>query len=234
MSFTSLAIQDYRHFHAVASLTMYWYFRWCSRMINGICSSCTLTKPRSSISACSRPLDSTMSPLRGSWNPPSHCERWVNCSSHENGVTMRTTPPGFMTAARPSKQASGSGKRHSRLARMTPSKVPSEAASSTKRQASPVRKVTFARTASSTFSECVATISCRRSPSTGTLKQTLSARCMLWAVSMKDLLKSKPSTSSKPSAANSKDAPPTAQPRSKARPRGMVGPITFARSCATR
>mmetsp|Transcript_48714 Transcript_48714/g.139304 ORF Transcript_48714/g.139304 Transcript_48714/m.139304 type:complete len:248 (+) Transcript_48714:130-873(+) len=185
-------------------------------MRKGICSSATLRKPRASISARSRSFDLRGSPVVASCVPPSHLERSVYCSSQEKGVARTTTPPGLITAARPSRQASGSGSRQRRFASRAASKRPREEASSLSRQASPTRKEVRARAAASTFGSWLQTSFCRRSPSMGRPKRISSPRRMRSAASMKDSLKSTPSTS-RPPAASSKLEPPTAQPRSSAR-----------------
>mmetsp|Transcript_58687 Transcript_58687/g.139740 ORF Transcript_58687/g.139740 Transcript_58687/m.139740 type:complete len:218 (-) Transcript_58687:820-1473(-) len=194
---------------------MYWYFRWCSRISNGSCCSETCLKPRCSMSRNSRSLESTTwSP---STYPPSHLDFGVKSSSQEKGVTITTAPPGRMSAWRPSRQASGSGSRHSRLASTAPSKLPNSSAWSLSLHASPVRNTTRCRAAASTLASCCATTSASNSPSSGTLKRTTSPRFIFSAASMKAALKSMPMTSSKPPAASSKEEPPTAQPMSSAR-----------------
>mmetsp|Transcript_33370 Transcript_33370/g.76166 ORF Transcript_33370/g.76166 Transcript_33370/m.76166 type:complete len:254 (-) Transcript_33370:2045-2806(-) len=212
---------------------MYWYFRWCSLIRRGICFSDFFTKPLFSISNCSWALDLTVAPLSASTYPPSQLERFVNCSSHEKGVTMTTTPPLFITACRPSKQASGSGRRHKRFASTAPSKVPNSAASSFSLHASPTLKVILSRTSAVTFGSCTACSSALKSPSSRILNLTASPRFILSADLMKDSLKSMPITSSNPALASANEDPPTAQPRSKALPLVRVGSAS-TKSCATR
>lgn len=93
-----------------------------SRIINGICCSWIYSNPNPSIISFSLSFENTVTWDTGS-RTMSHLLQGVNSSKQSNGVTITTTPPLFTTFGVAFKQDKGSGSRHSRFAKMTPSNV---------------------------------------------------------------------------------------------------------------
>mmetsp|Transcript_18491 Transcript_18491/g.59636 ORF Transcript_18491/g.59636 Transcript_18491/m.59636 type:complete len:200 (+) Transcript_18491:4694-5293(+) len=135
----------------------------------------------------------------------------VYSASQEKGETKRTTPPGWTMSGRVSTKVRGSGRRQSKFAQRTASKVPREW-SPCWSQASDTRNVAFGTWVGSFV---VAGVDL---PATkGRSKETERPSASVLATATKFSEKSIPTTSSKFSA-NANVAPPTAQPTSRARP----------------